>query len=813
VTLTSAYRKLAPATLVGAALAFSHGTAPAAADVTPTSYANPVTWPAMADPGVVYFRGEYYLYPTAGLQPVGVARSEDLVSWEWAGDVLEHGTAGGWDARDIWAPEVLYHNGTFYLYYTGTSDGTDKTRRVGYATSKGPLGPFRSRGPLLPAFTIDPHPFRDPASGRLYLYYNGPTTRNNVDEFVTPGGLAGSPEVVTEVTESREEFWNEAAWTVERDGAYYNFFSAGCFCSAAYSVNYATSTAPKGAPWTKGRDNPLLGSTERVDGPGHPSIVKGPGQVEDWAVYHGREAGAPVDARSSRVDRLYWNAGRPYFMPPTRQEAARPDPGTFRDLFNRADGQPPGKAWSTAGDGRWLLKGRALSQRLVTPAPAIALPTAAPASEYAFDVFLRVTSRRGGARVGVVAWYQDDVNVLYGWLDRATNSLVISGTLGGKPVESRSAALPADTNLKAWHQLRVIKNESHFTFSFDGVRVASVSVQAGPGVPGLATHGARGEFDGVAYSVWFEDAFRTLPTTWGDAPNQSRSGQWRASNGVLSQTSRARGVSQTFKGTASIDLEIGADVRASRAGATGSSRYGVMAYADEANYFRALLDPAGPALVVDAVTAGFAQPTEVVPLPAGFEPGDFNHLRVTKYGSRFEVYVNNRPTASRSVDIGAAIAGLVTEDAAADFDNAFVKWINTPQNLVLNSSFENPQSAATNPWEASGEATARAEGGYYWSASGLVDGGSLRQRVAGLRPSTAYVLSAWGLPPEQGAATLSAGGEQVRLEGAGGWRRLELVFRTDENGSPVDVVFASSAGEARIDDVFLRESGVAIFGK
>jgi hypothetical protein len=96
------------------------------------------------DPFIIKFLDAFYLYhtgATAGRRGVSVHRSHDLVHWEFAGYALEAAETG-WAWSDLWAPEVVYERGVFYMYITGasrregppqgrweTATGGDDTRR------------------------------------------------------------------------------------------------------------------------------------------------------------------------------------------------------------------------------------------------------------------------------------------------------------------------------------------------------------------------------------------------------------------------------------------------------------------------------------------------------------------------------------------------------------------------------------------------------------------------------------------------------------------------------------------------------------
>ena len=115
--------------------------------------------------------GEYFAYGTVALGglTIPVLHSRDLVGWRRMGDAL----ALRDDAFEaLWAPEVIYGNGTFYMYYSaGGAEGQGHQLRV--ATATNPVGPFEDSGVVLAPddpFTIDAHPFRDD-DGEWYLYY------------------------------------------------------------------------------------------------------------------------------------------------------------------------------------------------------------------------------------------------------------------------------------------------------------------------------------------------------------------------------------------------------------------------------------------------------------------------------------------------------------------------------------------------------------------------------------------------------------------------------------------------------------------
>ena len=140
-------------------------------------YTNPVYPESMPDPGVLQFDGRYYAFGTTGDTRVDgrvfrVLSSDDLVKWQVVGGALEPPL--GNPKVQYWAPEVVHHDGTFYMFYSaGTLPDLNFSIRV--ATSKNPEGTYVDNGKPLQdgesaPFFIDGHPYRDD-DGSWYFFY------------------------------------------------------------------------------------------------------------------------------------------------------------------------------------------------------------------------------------------------------------------------------------------------------------------------------------------------------------------------------------------------------------------------------------------------------------------------------------------------------------------------------------------------------------------------------------------------------------------------------------------------------------------
>jgi arabinan endo-1,5-alpha-L-arabinosidase len=231
------------------------------------TFTNPVLDSDFPDPAVLKAPdGFYYAYATQTERggkwvDIQVARSRDLVDWDYLGDALP--AKPGWASRtqNFWAPHVVRHGGLYYLYYSAQPDAslTDKQQGLclAVATSRRPQGPFADSGrPLLcgPGFVdIDPMAFDDPATGKRLLYWGSGFEPIKVRELA-PDRLSFAPgsKVIDLVAPARTQgsfpALVEGAWVVRHGGFYYLLYSGDNCCGpkAHYAVMVARSRRATG---------------------------------------------------------------------------------------------------------------------------------------------------------------------------------------------------------------------------------------------------------------------------------------------------------------------------------------------------------------------------------------------------------------------------------------------------------------------------------------------------------------------------------------------------------------------------------------
>ena len=298
---------------------------------------NPVLPEFHADPEVLYSQktGCYYIYSTTdGARGWGgyyftVFSSKDLKHWCHKGIMLDLATDQvPWAVGNAWAPcieEVKQVDGSYkyYFYYSG-HDKERNRKSIGVAIADDPEGPFKDLGfPIVTELPegqrggqqIDVDVFRDPVSGKPYLYWGngymaGAEMENNM--------LTVKQETVTLMTPKggtlQDYAYREAPYVFYRKGLYYFLWSVDDTGSPNYHVAYGTSKSPLG-PIEVAKDPVILiqDPQNEIYGTAHNSVLQIPGKDEWYIVYHRINKNymhpdmGPGFHREVCIDRMYFN--------------------------------------------------------------------------------------------------------------------------------------------------------------------------------------------------------------------------------------------------------------------------------------------------------------------------------------------------------------------------------------------------------------------------------------------------------------------------------------------------------------------------
>ncbi|GAA4412620.1 hypothetical protein GCM10023148_06440 [Actinokineospora soli] len=334
------WRGLALPALALILLASLVGPVPAAQAAPAVQYTNPLAL-QRADPHIFkHTDGYYYFTATApeydrivlrrATTIQGLASAPETVIWR------KH--ASGEMAAHIWAPEIHFINGRWYVYFAaGRSDDVWRIRMyVLESSSANPLtGGWVERGRVVTpwdTFSLDASTFT--ANGVRYLTWAqsepGITTNSNVylaRMGSTPWTITGPVARLVVPTldwETRGYRVAEGPAVIQRGGRVFLTYSASA-TDANYCLGMLTASASADllnpASWSKS-PVPVFQSNAATSqyGPGHNSFTVSEDGQSDILVYHSRNyrdiVGDPLNDpnRRTRVQKVYWRAdGTPDF--------------------------------------------------------------------------------------------------------------------------------------------------------------------------------------------------------------------------------------------------------------------------------------------------------------------------------------------------------------------------------------------------------------------------------------------------------------------------------------------------------------------
>jgi len=281
--------------------------------------------------------------------------SDDLVNWNFEGQVYYSTGENAWGVSSFWAPEVYKFGTKYYMFYSAQWEVNPKNElenfKIGVAVADSPKGPFKDLEdkPLFnPDYpVIDANVFQDD-NGEFYLYYSRVCYKHPVESEISElarekgwfdeieeswvygvklapdfKSIIGEPVLLLrpplKMNDKNAEWesrsvtskevnrrWTEGSFLFKHDNLYYMMYSANHFGGKHYAVGYATSNSPLG-PYTKADHNPILEKNTdeggEVTGTGHNSLVFSKDSTKIYTVYHGRTKASGED-RVVFIDRL-----------------------------------------------------------------------------------------------------------------------------------------------------------------------------------------------------------------------------------------------------------------------------------------------------------------------------------------------------------------------------------------------------------------------------------------------------------------------------------------------------------------------------
>ncbi len=281
------------------------------------------------DPVIIKQDDTYYVYCTGARIPT--RSSKDLFEWKrvkpsalldtpkWVRDYLPNVT-------DLWAPDISFFNGKYYMYYSASTFGSNHSC-IGLQTNvtlnpEDPTYKWEDQGLVIASDNPDTYNCIDPnlvtdVDGNKWLAFGSFWSGIKMRRLNNDTGMLSEDD--TELYSLATRFINsgaiEGAFIIHKGDYYYLFASFDACCqgtASTYHVMVGRSevvTGPyvdkDGKEMLKGGGTQVTYPTKRWRGPGHNSILQE--NDKEWIVYHSYDAQAG-GIPTLRIVPLQWDA-------------------------------------------------------------------------------------------------------------------------------------------------------------------------------------------------------------------------------------------------------------------------------------------------------------------------------------------------------------------------------------------------------------------------------------------------------------------------------------------------------------------------
>ena len=443
----------------------------------------------IGDPYIMKYKGTYYLYCSTKDNNTGVKcwSSNDLVNWSGAMTCSTDPIT-----KSAYAPEVVYWNGTFYMYTSPAGNGHY------VLSSTSPTGPFTVITGNL-GKSIDGDVFIND-DAKWYFYH--------ADGNGILGCPMSSPTVIgadINLNARMGNNWTEGPSVIKRNGVYYLLYTGNHVISKGYRTDYArNSSGPVSLFTPQAAQNPILIKSEgSLVGLGHGTAFIGPDLDTYYFAYHNLAGDYGVGPyRRLNIDRMAWNGDKLLILGPTTWAQQAPQLPDVSDYFTRTD---IGTTWTMPNGGNWsILNQQMMVQDISNEATETwhkALNTTPASKDYTAEFTMKEESRgNDAARFGVVFGYTDESNYGIAVIHSFTNQLEVNFLLNNVWGTPTLIALPTGFNSAVWHGMRIEKSGTTYKFFVDGLLKTTVTSTLDAGKVGYMTSWSHSDFSYIAFS-------------------------------------------------------------------------------------------------------------------------------------------------------------------------------------------------------------------------------------------------------------------------------------------------------------------------
>lgn len=344
------------------------------------------------DPAAIQARDGSGDYIFATGEGIAIWHSSNRRKWKRIGRVFDVAVPD-WalklipKADSIWAPDIQFVNGSYYLYYCVSTFGSQRSV-IGLAVNStlnpdDPQYHWDDRGLVLESVpekndynAIDPAMFVDGDRGYLMWgsYWTG--IKGTEIDLATGKPESSQPEAVAIAARAPSGPTSiEGAYVMQHDGFYYLFVSWDFCCArekSTYKVLVGRSKSPlgpyvddAGRKMTDGGGRLVLMSDKRWRGPGHNSVLQT--DAGDFLVYHVVDGRQPDNGRVLQIRPIEWKNGWPAVafplgLTPLAAITTHVLKGRWEHVVNERDRydiffEPTGEITGTKGFAEWEVKG------------------------------------------------------------------------------------------------------------------------------------------------------------------------------------------------------------------------------------------------------------------------------------------------------------------------------------------------------------------------------------------------------------------------------------------------------------------------
>lgn len=279
------------------------------------------------DPCMIKAGDYYYIFHTG--DRIGMRRSPDMVNWQYIGQLFDEIPEWGRDevpgVSNIWAPDIFYKDGTYYLYYSLSTFGSNRSR-IGLVTNT-TLNPYDDgyewvdQGKVVESNNGDSYNAIDPNiygvnDSTIWMSFGSFWTGIKLLQLDPSTMKPFTSSGLTAIASRPGVQYNpiEAPFIFKRNEFYYLFVSFDFCCQGAnstYNIRVGRSDKITGTYYAQDSTSMLSGGgtlvrqgDTRWKGPGHCAVFSENGT--DWLVHHAYDANNNGTA-TLQIRRLQWD--------------------------------------------------------------------------------------------------------------------------------------------------------------------------------------------------------------------------------------------------------------------------------------------------------------------------------------------------------------------------------------------------------------------------------------------------------------------------------------------------------------------------